>query len=115
MHVYPNHVSLVLLAKETKWIYAANWGRFFKVAFLGHDPLTREAALAQTHLGALCLKFPVETFYQLLKNMAVAYGMFGLIQLFPCHLFSSFIYLNERYFMSSSMNKDSVLETNRTK
>ena len=26
------------------------------------------------------------------------------------HLFCSFIYLNEKYFMSSSMNKDSVLE-----
>ena len=35
MHV----ASLVLLAKETKWIYAANWGCSSKVAFLGPDPL----------------------------------------------------------------------------
>ena len=52
-----------------------------------------EAALAQTHLGALCLKFSAETFLSAPQESLLSlYGMFGLIKLFPITYFAhSFI------------------------
>lgn len=113
MHVYPNHVSLVLLAKETKWIYAANWGSFFKVAFLGHDPLMRGGCTCSNPSGSPLFEISCrDIFISSSRIMAVALWHVWSDSSFSHHLFSSFIYLNERYFMSSSMNKDSALETN---
>ena len=94
MHEYPNHVSLVLLAKETKWIYAANWGYSSKVAFLGHDPLMRGGCTCSNPSGSP-LKFPAETFLSAPQESLLSlYGMFGLIQLIPITYFAhSFIWM----------------------
>lgn len=108
MHV----ASLVLLAKETKWIYAANWGCSSKVAFLGPDPLMRGGCTYSNPSGSPLFEISCrDIFISSSRIIAVTLWHVSSDWAFPItSLSSSLIYLSEKCFLRS-MNRDSVLET----
>lgn len=66
MCIYPNQANLVLLIKQTEFMQPIEVSS--QVAFLGVDPLMHGGCSCSNPSGSLCLKYPAETVYQLLKS-----------------------------------------------